>query len=48
MESLKAEMVGEERSVIEIRRSHVLQDAMKEARKSKFSPNKYSKVFLTM
>ena len=37
-------IVEEDPVIIEIRRSHVVKDAMKEARKKKFQPTKQLKV----
>ena len=35
---------GDERAILEVRRSHVLKDGLKEARKGKFNPKKRLKV----
>lgn len=40
-----SEILGDDRCILEIRRSHVLRDTMKEACKSKFTAKKRSKVF---
>ena len=45
--SLKYKMVPDEDLPIEVRRDFLLQDALREARKKKFSPNKYLKVRCT-
>ena len=37
-------MVSGDTLILEVRRSHVVKDAMKEARKSKFKPTKLTKV----
>ena len=37
-------MVSGDPLILEVRRSHVVKDAMKEARKSKFKPTKFTKV----
>ena len=44
LQSLANEILGSEQCVLEVRRTHILKDAMKEARKSKFNPKHLVKV----
>ena len=41
LESLASGVSGSDRCVLEVRRTHILKDAMKEARNSKFNPKHY-------